>query len=255
MTYRLVLAAGSMLDCDADMMIDIAAGAGFEWVGLRLSGEHGVIDPAASRRRAHRLGVSVHDSEVHRIGQVGSDPIDLLDASASVGAAAVLVVSDLADRQHTVDEVGRLVEECRSRSMLLGLEYMAWTNPSTPAEAVEMAHQTGCVVVVDVLHHHRLGAGVAELEMIVQSGTLGWVQICDAPVTPRRGVDLVHEARHGRLPPGSGDLPLTEMLECLPDDATISIEVQSDDLGTIAPIDRAALLHDATHAALDRLHP
>ena len=76
---------------------------------------------------------------------------------------------------------------------------------------------------------------------VVESGTLGWVQICDALLEPP--ADLIHEARHQRLAPGSGELPLAELLACLDADVTISVEVQNDALLGVPPIDRARLLH------------
>ena len=45
------------------------------------------------------------------------------------------------------------------------------------------------------------------LTMIVESGHLGWVQICDAPaVAPITSEAPIHEARHLRVEPGAGQL-------------------------------------------------
>lgn len=64
----------------------------------------------------------------------------------------------------------------------IALEYTAWTTPADPARAVAMALVTGARVVVDVLHHVRVGAGVDELRAVVESGLLGW-----GSAKPRRG--------------------------------------------------------------------
>jgi sugar phosphate isomerase/epimerase len=96
-------------------------------------------------------------------------------------------------------------------------------------------------VIVDLLHHVRIGAGAAELHDLVASGRLGWVQLCDAPLAPLS--DLVHEARNERRPPGEGELPLRELLQVVPDGTTCSVEVQSDVLaGRTTPAERAVLL-------------
>lgn len=244
----IVLAAGSVLDADAEAVIGAAAAAGFDGVGLRRSGEHRG-DPAALVRAAGRREVAIHDVEVHRIGPDGPDErAALLDDAVLVGATAVLVVSDLVDRDATVTAVGDLVDAARRRGLVVGLEYMAWTDPSTPADARSVAAATGCRLVVDVLHHTRVGAGPRELAAIVAAGHLGWVQLCDAP----RGApdDLVHEARHERLAPGHGSLPLRALLAEVPPDAVISVEVQSDTLAATPVIERARSLLDATRRTL-----
>ncbi len=242
----LVLAAGSVLDAGPEALIDAAAAAGFAGVGLRISAEHAPADPAALRRRAGDLGVVIYDVEVYRIG--GDAPAEpLLDTAAALGAAAVLVVSDVGPAR-TVEEVGELAAASRARGLRLGLEYMAWTTPSRPDEAVAVARATGAAVVVDVLHHCRVGAGAAELAAVARSGVLGWVQICDAPGEPRRA--LVDEARHHRLAPGAGDLPLVELLAAVPPGTAISVEVQSDTLLALDPAARAVVLRSAAAAVL-----
>lgn len=246
----LILAAGSMLDVPADELVDVAAAAGFDGVGLRLSAEHGSVDPARLRAMAAERGVVVHDTEVYRIGGVETDPGELIDHSVEVGASALLVVSDLADRSATVDVLGVLVDRCGAAGLDVGLEYMSWTTPSTPADAVTMAREAGCVIVVDLLHHARVGAGVAELAAIVDAGVLGWVQLCDAP--SQAPTDLVQEARHGRLAPGLGGLPLRPSLALLPAGTTISVEVQSDELRRLPAGERAQLLHDAARRVVPR---
>ena len=102
---------------------------------------------------------------------------------------------------------------------------------------------------MDVLHHVRTGGGPNELREIVDAGLLGWVQLCDAPLGAP--ADLLHEARHDRLMPGHGALPLSELLAEIAIDVTISVEVQSDYLAnTMAPLVLAQALVDATKQIL-----
>lgn len=248
----LVLAAGSMLDHSPTTMIDAAAAAGFDGVGLRISNpaaaSHSVGDVAAVRRHAHDSGIAVHDVEVVRIG-TDHEAGALVERAAEIGAASLLVVSDASDRADTVAGVAALVELARPLGVEVALEYMAWTDPTGPLDAVTVARQTGCRVVVDVLHHVRVGATVDDLRAVVESGTLGWLQICDAQLQPP--ADLIHEARHRRLAPGDGGLPLAELLSCISPHVTVSVEVQNDALAKVEPHDRAAMLHTATRAVLD----
>jgi sugar phosphate isomerase/epimerase len=245
--HPLILAAGSLLDQPAEIVMEAAAAAGFDGVGLRLSGEHAVPHSTGP-------GVPVHDVEVYRIDGSATNPEPLLDAAAAVGARALLVVSDLPDRTATLDALGALREACAACGLRLGLEYMAWTDPCGPLDAIEVASSTGCEIVVDLLHHLRVGAGVDELDAIVASGHLGWVQLCDAPAAAPVGREaLIHEARHGRLLPGTGELDLAPLLACIPPDTVISVEVQSDALLRVPPFERARLFHDRARTVLG--HP
>jgi sugar phosphate isomerase/epimerase len=249
----LLLAAGSVLDADALTLIEVAAGAGFDGVGLRATGAGGTVDRGsdlwrACADRATELGIAVHDVEVHRLAMGCPDPGPLLDAAATLGARAVLAVSDDPDVGVSERLLAAFAERCRAAGLVPALEYMAWTTPSTPDLAAEVAATTGCVVVADLLHHHRVGAGPGELAGLAASGTLGWVQLCDAPTTAP--ADLVHEARHARLSPGRGELPLAELLAAVPADVAVSVEVQSDELSRHPPHERARLLADAARRVL-----
>lgn len=249
----LSLAAGSMLDIEPFEFVAAAAAAGFESIGLRLSHQHALAEQyhGAFVRHLADHGVFLHDVEVHR---VGTDPIDqaqrVVDAAAALGARAVLVVSDLPDtpdgRAATERHLGALVERAGDASVRVGLEYMAWTTPRRSTDAAELARRCGAVVVADVLHHVRLGETAAELAHLVASGTLGWVQVCDAPAAAP--VDLLREARHHRLPPGRGGLPLESLLAVVPTDTTRSVEVQSDDLLRLSAAERAVVLYRAAAA-------
>jgi len=245
----LALAAGCALDVDAATLVRAAATAEFDAVGLRASGPHAVADPAELQALAADVGVAIHDVEVHRIG-TDADPTELFETAAALGAAAVLVVSDLADLAATTAEVERLTQRCERLGLVLGLEYMAWTTPANAADALTVARRTGCRLVVDVLHHHRTGATAAALREIVDAGALGWLQLCDAPAAAPG--DVLHEARHDRLPPGDGQLPLAALLDALPDDVMVSVEVQSDRLaGNHDALARAQLLHARATRALN----
>jgi len=253
MAPSIMLAAGSLLDADPDRLVAAAAEAGYDGIGMRLSADHHMDQGPrlAFARRVGQLGLRVHDVEVHRITRDDVSPGPLIDAAAEIGAAHLLVVSDLADWAETEERLGSLADQCRAAGVIPALEYMAWTLPSGPVDAIAFAEATGCVLVADLLHHHRVGAGPAELTTIVEAGHLGWVQLCDAPAAPP--ADLVDEARHHRLVPGEGELPLLDLLAVVPDHATISVEVQSDTLSAVyRPFDRAQLLMDAALTVFDR---
>jgi sugar phosphate isomerase/epimerase len=251
---RLTLAAGSLLDADPFALCAAAAAAGFDGVGLRLSAEH-ALRPREVPRLARALadsGLALLDVEVHRIGEGASPPDELIDLAAALGAYHLLVVSDLPDLAATERALVTVAERCRRAGLVAAIEYMAWTTPSDPATAVELATRAGGVVVCDLLHHVRVGATPDDLTAVVGSGRLGWVQLCDAPPNPPPSTEaLVDEARHGRLLPGEGGLPLAQLLERLPEDVVLSVEVQSDDLASrYPPAERAAVLRERAGALI-----
>jgi len=250
----LLLAAGSALDADPTTLVAAAAAAGFDGVGVRLSAAQCVdrVGLAALAARAVDLGLFVHDVEVYRIGDPEQpDAGPLIDAAAQLGARFLLVVSDLDDEGATEHRLAAVVAEAAAAGVDVGVEYMAWTCPGGPRAAMRLAAATGAHIVVDVLHHVRVGGDAAMLAEVVASGRVGWVQLCDAPAAAPP--DLVAEARHFRLPPGAGELPLDDLLAALPSATPISVEVQSDRLvATHRPTERAQHLYAAASSVLSR---
>lgn len=254
---KLTMAAGSFLDLNAEDMVRACASVdALSGLGLRLSGEHH-LDRARWAEFAASVtavGLEVFDLEVHRIGSSPGPHLatadDLVAAAAAIGARHVLVVADVAERDLVEQELARIVAAATERGIGVGLEYMAWTTPSFVEDARYLADATGCTVVVDVLHHTRIGATADDIRRIVHDGRLGWVQICDAG---RPVEQLVHEARHLRRPPGTGQLPLEDLLSAVPSSTTFSIEVQSDDLASVEPETRAHLLTAASRSVLERV--
>lgn len=246
----MVLAAGSLLDQPAAVLLDAAAAAGFDGVGLRLSAEHATADLGGIRRRAAALGLAVHDVEVHRISTEPVDCRPLVEAAATVGASHLLAVSDCPDLALSAERFASFAETCVDHGVVPALEYMAWTTPSDPRQAIDLARATGCRVVLDVLHHVRVGGTLDDVDAISGAGVLAWAQLCDAPLVPAADVTLAGEARHHRLPPGAGELPIAGIIGRVPAKTTWSVEVQNDALARVAPRERARLLHDAAISVL-----
>ena len=147
--HRLLLAAGSMLDADPLTLIDAAAGAGFDGVGLRLDVRPdgriaSDVELTAYIERARQQRIVIHDVEVYRISPSAADPAPLIEAAAALGAEAVLVVSDVPDLVVTERQLGVIATRCRRAGIVAAIEYMAWTTPSTPSagRAVGRRHRS-----------------------------------------------------------------------------------------------------------------
>ena len=238
-----------MLDVAPLDLVDVAATAGFDAVGVRL-GLTDLVDPVELATRARSAGVALHDLEVYRIGTDGRDRcLELLGFAAAAGIPRVLVVSDLREFAATEDELAWACAEASRLGVSVALEYMAWVTPDSSAGAVRLARSTGCAVVVDALHHHRLGEGADAIGRLREAGVLGWFQLCDAP--EQAPADLIAEARGGRLCPGEGGLPLSDHLEALGPDVAFSVEVQGLEARLPDALERARALFRAARLVID----
>jgi sugar phosphate isomerase/epimerase len=252
------MAAGSFLDLSAEQLIEVCSSSiHLQGIGLRVTGEQAVDRSRWEELRSvvEAQEIAINDVEVYRIGSPLGPYFESVDAliemAAAIGAQNILVVGDVDDRDLVEVELQRIVNVARDHGVGVGLEYMAWTMPHSVDTARYLAQVTGCHLVVDVLHHTRIGASVEDLARIVADGVLGWVQICDASgAPPLNRTTLIQEARHGRLLPGHGALPLADLLSVIPADTTFSIEVQSDELLKLDPLARMQALTTSTYEVL-----
>ncbi len=229
---RVSLAAGTLTGTDPIGTVRIAADAGFELVGLRPDpNQLGSSHANAVRQVADDYGMTILDVEVIRLGVTAPDVIaGLIDYAAAVRASYLLVVSDDPDIERTIDHFARLCQDASGSGLRPVLEFMRFTaihDLSTARRVVDAAGQPPGGILVDALHLARSGGTAADLRD-VDASLLPYLQLCDGP---RHGPDdtgaMANEARHGRLLPGSGELPLADLLAFTPG-VTASVEVQSD---------------------------
>jgi sugar phosphate isomerase/epimerase len=254
----LSLSAATLRDVPRIEAIESAANAGFAAIGLRLD-----IDPptpaglVSLRSTLATSGLRVLDVEVARLSEYWDLELEqrLIDQAAELGAAHLLVVSDDPDRSRTLDGLARVAANSRSAGLTAVLEFMNFTHPRNLRDAVALTAEVGPAlggVVVDALHLQRSGSSPSELSQF-EPALFPYAQLCDAPaVATDTSTDaLIWEARHGRVLPGEGELPLHELIAALPRDAALSIEVQSDALErTLSAQERAARCHWAVTALL-----
>jgi sugar phosphate isomerase/epimerase len=251
MSRPLYLAAGTVLDAAPVDVIEAAAAAGFDGLGLRL--DTATLDEAGIRSIGARLratGMTLFDLEVIRVGApgAGEDAQRLLDVAGELGAQWVLTVSQLPDSAESVRALQALAISAADRGVGIALEFMRFTelrSIEAAVDAVIAVGQPNIAVLVDALHLFRTG-GTVEQVAALSPAQLAYAQLCDAPATaPSTTPELADEARHSRLMPGAGDLPLTGFVAALPDQLPITVEVQSDLLGArLDPSARAQLAFD-----------
>ena len=245
----------TMLDLAPPEFVAVAAGAGFDAVGLRVApvspGEQAwPVAPgspmlAETMRRCGGTGLFVLDVEAIPLGP-GSDLAGceaVLETAAVLGARYLNVICDDPDTGRFADRLAELVRLARPYRVRPVIEFTAWRPIRTLASAVAIAGGSdGAGLLLDTLHIQRCGVTAAELAA-VDPALLGYLQLCDAPARPPHGIgvpaqmprgqqagagdDAVLEARTMRLPPGEGELPLAELLGVLPDGLPVSVEAPS----------------------------
>ena len=243
--------------------VEAAAAAGFDSVGLRflapsdLAMEHDVIDdPAAVRAIAsacRRVGVRPLDVEVFCLGPglESTRAMRAADAAAEVGASTLLAVIADDDRHRAIDRFAWLCDHAAWHGMDVALEFMGWSSVSTIDDALAFIAEAGrpnAGICVDALHLSRSGGRPQQATTVPRAGS--FVQLCDAPSSLPPPDLMRAEARGDRLYPGEGDLWLDQLLESIPTDTPVSVEVPHRRHADRSVAERASIAGDALRAFL-----
>jgi len=254
----------TLLDVAPPDFVGLAAGAGFDAVGLRIAPATAAESPwpmspgsrmlAQTVRRCRDSGVTVLDTETIRLTAeadlAASEPI--LETAASLNARYINVIGDDPDLQRMSDRFGQLVEMTAPYGVRAVIEFMAYKTVRTLDDALAIAARSdGGGILLDALHVQRCGTEIAEI-MHVEPRLLSYVQLCDAPVQPPGG-DAAAEARTGRLLPGEGGLPLAGLLSAVPPATPLAIEAPRLSLrGELTPAQFAARARRSLDRVLTR---
>ena len=242
----------TLLDVAPPDFVALAAGAGFDAVGLRIAPATAAESPwpmspgsrmlAQTVQRCRDTGVAVLDTEVILLNAetdlAACEPV--LETAARLNARYVTAIGDDPDLGRLSGRFGRLVAMAAPYGVRPVIEFMAYKTVSSLADALAIAARSdGGGILLDALHVQRCGAQIAEI-MTVEPGLLSYVQLCDAPLQPAGG-DAAAEARTDRLLPGEGGLPLTALLSAVPPATPVAIEAPRLSLrGDLTPAQFAA---------------
>ena len=254
------LASGVLPDFGPEQTAAAAVQAGWDATGIWV--EPASWTAATTREVRVRLGdagLSVLDVEVVWLQPGPLDPahLRLLDIGAELAASNVLVVSSDPDMHATARKIAALTDHARGTGLRVALEFAAFTEVRGLDDAMALLGQPGLddvSLLVDPLHFARTGGRPADLARVTPS-RLAYAQLCDAPAdgpSPDDRDAILHEAIDLRLMPGSGQLPLAELLCALPAMLPLSVELRSKALRDAFPdaVDRARAVRLATEAML-----
>lgn len=240
----LSLAHLTVLDTPPPQMVRMAASLGYDRVGLRLirvtdttPGYPLHDDPAQLRKTIQALndtGITVNDIEFVRLTPDfrAAALRPFLAAGAALGARHVICAPYDPDLSRLTYNLAALQAEARTCGLSCVLEFFPWTVVPDLAAAWQIVREAGQEVgiLLDTLHFDRSNSSLDDLAALPPA-RLPFVHLCDATVRPPYSTDdLLHAGRAERLPPGEGQIPLRQILERLPRDIPLSLEVPMADL-------------------------
>lgn len=205
-----------------------------------LRGDPALVRATKAALAEHGVKVQVGEGFLVMAGMDIADAQPTLDVLAEIGAPRANVITMEQDRARACDQLATLAGMAAQRGMAMTVEFMPLMWPQTLAETAALVAETGAAnasVMVDAMHFFRGGGQVADIAAI-DPALIGYVQLCDVPM-PARTENYGEEARHERMCPGDGDLPLLDFLRALPQDRIVGLEVplMSKASAGVAPID------------------
>ena len=242
---RFSLAALTVLELAPPALIDVAAACGYDHVGIRLlpamagGVAYRLMDDAAALRetiaRLDATGITVADLEV-----VAFRPeTDLaafaafFETGARLGARHMLVAGYDPDLDRFTDRFAAFCAAAAPYGLTADLEFMPWTSVPdlvTAGRIVENAGTANAGVLVDALHFDRSRSSTGDIAKI-PAGRLHYWQLCDAAAErPATTDEMIHVARSERMFPGEGGIDLLSLIQAMPADIPVSIEVPTTEL-------------------------
>lgn len=271
--HPLSLAALTVLELSPPDMVETAARAGFDYVGLRPIPatpeeiSYPILeDPAllkATRQRIRDTGVKVADIEILRLKpdtDVIPDFTRFVEIGAELGASEILVAGNDDDPARLVDNFAALCELAAPAGLHPHLEFMPWTGVKDLlqarhiVEAVRQGGHTNACLLVDAFHLDRSGSRLEDLARIPREW-MRYVQLCDVPgPVPESMEEIIREARSERGLPGDGQADLQGLLAVIDDSVPLSIEVPTEAQYKqgVTALDRAIRAREAALRVIER---
>ncbi|NRP95933.1 Xylose isomerase-like TIM barrel [Marinobacterium sp. xm-g-59] len=233
------LAHLSALDLPPPQFIRAAAEAGFESVGLRFVAVNDVTPgyPLMSDAKMLRetksalaeTGLRVNDVEFLKF-EPTTDPGSfdaLIETAAELGAKSIITAPYDDDLTRLGDNLGQFADLTAAKGIQAVLEFFPWTviNDLASCWALVQNSSEHLGILVDSLHFNRSNSSI-ELLKSIPADRLPFAQLCDAPVQSSYTFEeLIYAGRDERLAPGLGEISIAEIVDALPSDIAISLEV------------------------------
>jgi sugar phosphate isomerase/epimerase len=261
---RIALASGILPEFGPVETIRAAVAGGFDAVGLWVEPENWTTATIRDAKSALAdSGLELLDVEVIWIKPDSDMSLHKrsLDIGAELGATNILCVSSNPDMGATAARLAALCAHAEPCGMRVSLEFGIFTEVKTLSAAMAVldavAHPLRALLI-DPIHVDRSGSTVEQIAAVPRS-LLPYAQFCDASAIrpdPNDFDAVIIDAIDLRLQCGEGVLPLRAMLDALPTDIPLSIELRSKALRESYPDpnDRAKAVADATRRWFSTSH-
>jgi sugar phosphate isomerase/epimerase len=248
--------------------IELAAELGCRFISSGLTGfplpqlgqpEFSLKDDPALRREILAamddtgISIALGDGMLILPGADIADRAADLDVLAELRVPRVNSVSLDPDRGRTFDQLAILAELAAERGMATTTEPAPGTTIADIIEGVAARKHVGCndfQLLIDTMHLVRSGFGAADIAAL-EPGSIGYAQLSDTTLQPRMD-NYMQEATFERMVPGEGELPLQDIVDALPPDIVIGLEVPQLSLAEagVSHFDRVKPCVDAANGLL-----
>jgi sugar phosphate isomerase/epimerase len=229
-----------MMDAPALELVEAARDAGYDGLGLRLHPSpklpyHPVVgDAPLIRQMKHALAAAkLRVLDIYTFYLQPTTRLDdftpALALGAEFGAGYALVQGADSDWSRLVDQFAGFCERARRFGLDASLEFVPQRDLATIAQALRLIDESGqpnAAICVDPLHLARGGGTPADLRHLDRR-LLPYIQFSDGVLAPGEpDLELAKSIGIGeRRLPGEGTLPLVDLLEVVPNDLPLSVEV------------------------------
>ncbi len=269
---ELSLANLSVADAGPLELLDAAGAAGFDSVNMWLvpppalaaiSVKCGATAPVVGNaplireinRRIAATGVGVFEASCGWLSSAfyPSAAAPAFDTMAQIGTRRVSLVGWDADRGRFIANLAALCADAAAYGITATLEFMPYSAVRTVADAAEVLAAVGAPnldVLIDALHLARSGGTPADLR-VLDPRRIGVLQLCDAPAVGPPAERLRDESVNHRRYPGDGGLPLDDLLDALPTNIVIEIEIPTVEHASETIVERARLCAQRSRSFLE----
>ena len=240
MRHDYSLAHLTVLSLTPPQVVDVAARAGYRYVGLRMTRvtpDEVLYDLARdqalmkdTKARLAATGVAVLDIELIRM-DAGLEPEAFsaeLDATAELGARHIIAQLPDPDRERKTARFARLCDLAKPLGIFVSLEFPHWTetgNLTEAAKVVRAVNRSNAGILVDMLHFGRSDSSIDELAALPREW-FRFVHVCDAAKeVPPTMAGIIHTARDERQFPGEGGIDVRGILAAMPQDIPYALEI------------------------------
>ena len=240
MRHDYSLAHLTVLSLTPPQVVDVAARAGYRYVGLRMTRvtpDEVLYDLARDRAlmkdtkaRLAATGVAVLDTELVRMDPEHEPEafIPELEATAELGAHHVIAQLPDPDRERATARFARLCDLAKPLGIFVSLEFPHWTETGNLKEAtrvVQAVNRSNAGILVDMLHFGRSDSSIKDLASLPREW-FRFVHVCDAAKeVPPTMAGIIHTARDERQFPGEGGIDVRGILAAMPQDIPYALEI------------------------------